>query len=134
MATLMLISPNGVINVKAADIETGKQQSANSSSDKIDELAEYLANDFKNEYHEFRYVGWQDDLHDMNYFWQHTKTGKCIKNLTKPSKVLDRITKEIFKSGLKLSTNELAKKIASYNIGYSLACQIAKCYLTNHGK
>ncbi len=36
LATLMLISPNGVINVKAADIETGKQQSANSSSDKID--------------------------------------------------------------------------------------------------
>ena len=134
MATLMLISPNGVINVKAADIEKPIQEKTSFEINNVDELATYLANEIKHEYPELRYVGWQDDLHDMNYFWQHTKTGKCIKNLTKPSKVLDRITKEIFKSGLKLSTNELAKKIASYNIGYSLAYQIAKCYLTNHGK
>ncbi len=44
----MLISPNGVINVKAADIETGKQQSANSSSDKIDKEKEGKNNYEKN--------------------------------------------------------------------------------------
>lgn len=53
LAALLLVSQNGVINVKAADIESESQQSMNSSHDKIDELAEYLANEFKTEYPQY---------------------------------------------------------------------------------
>lgn len=131
----MLISPNGVINVKAADIETGKQQSANSSSDKIDELAEYLANDFKNEYPEFRYVGWQDDLHDMNYFWQHTKTGKCIAKIISPSEIIwGVISSGTYNQLKKIGVNGLAKKIASKGVAWSIAVSVARCYIENKGK
>lgn len=136
LAALLLVSQNGVINVKAADIEKSHQEETSVNKiNNVDELATYLADEIKREYPEFRYVGWQDDLHDMNYFWQHTKTGKCISKIVSPSEliwgVIGNGTYNRFK---KLGVNGLAKKIASKGVAWSLAVSVAKCYIENKGK
>lgn len=135
LATLMLISPNGVINVKAADIEKPIQEKTSFEINNVDELATYLANEIKHEYPELRYVGWQDDLHDMNYFWQHTKTGKCIAKIISPSEIIwGVISSGTYNQLKKIGVNGLAKKIASKGVAWSIAVSVAKCYIENKGK
>lgn len=78
------------------------------------------------------YVGWQDDLHSGMYFWNKTKTGKCIANLFNPSYRLKALIKDL---GIKaisktISKSYLISTLKGKGLGPSLAVDVADCIFT----
>lgn len=78
------------------------------------------------------YVGWQDDLHSSMYFWNKTKTGRCIANLFSPSHRLKELIKSLGQKAVSKSLTKasLIATLKGKGLSVALAGEVADCIFT----
>lgn len=122
-------------------IKENKEVETNLVFDNKEEYLSYIAYSIKNDEMfvvpeiETRGIGEISDFKDSVYFWQKTKTGKCIAKVISPTKIIKDVIfgfklKELKKMGVK----GIAKALTSKGVRRDVAFDIAGCIINNFGK